>query len=66
MGIVDQLTGDVLRDARQADIQARAEEIGAVREVEVDLGVDCEVGRQGNLLLAGGEPDGAFEAGFAV
>ena len=49
---VDQSLGDFALDARQADVEASAEEVAAVREVQVHFGVDRDVGRQGDFSFA--------------
>src|SRR5262249_529892 len=53
---VDQGSRDVARQARQG-----AREIGGVGQVQVDFGVDGEIGRKSDLLLAGRETHRAFE-----
>ncbi len=44
MGCLDQFLGDVAIDARQADIEARPEEEGAVIDVEINLRIDLGTG----------------------
>ncbi len=56
MGGVHQFLGDIALEARQADIEPRLQEIGAVRGAEIDLGIDRMAGGQGDLRLGGGKP----------
>ena len=59
----DQLAGDLATDAGNADVQPRGERIAVVAVAQVDLGIDREIGRQGNALGPGGNAHRAFEAG---
>ncbi len=56
---MDQLLGDGAVEARQADVEARRQEEGAVGEVQVDLGIDRAVRRKRDLLPCGSEFDRA-------
>lgn len=50
-GLDQQLSSDFALDAWQVYIEASTKEVAAVRHVQVDLGVDGQVGRQGNSLF---------------
>jgi hypothetical protein len=60
---VDQRLRDLAVEARQADLEAGRQEECAAIEVQVDLGIDRNIGRELDLLLAGGELDRAHVAG---
>ncbi len=60
---LDQLLRDLAVHAGHADGEARAQEVGAVGIVQIDLGIDRELGRQLDLPLGGGELDRAEVAG---
>ena len=63
MRLLDERLCGFTIDAGQADIQAGAEKIFAVRQMQIDLGVDGQVGRRSNISLAGRRPERALEAG---
>src|SRR5262245_28428571 len=63
LGIVDQALRDAPLDARNGNVEARAEEELALVKVEVDLGVDRHVGRKLDLLSLGRNSERAFETG---
>src|SRR5687767_9859817 len=62
MGGVHQALRDLAWQARQADVEAGAQEVTAAVQPQVHLGVDGPAGGQGDLPLAGGQPDRAQEA----
>ena len=57
---LDQGLGLVALDPRHADAEAGAQEIGAVGQVQVDLGIDGQVRREFDLALGRGELDRAL------
>ena len=63
MRLLDERLCGFTIDAGQADIQAGAEKIFAVRQMQIDLGVDGQVGRRSNLSLAGRRSERALETG---
>src|SRR4249919_409998 len=60
---VHKLPGDIARQARQADVEARAEEVGISGVAEIHLGVDGAIGGGSDLQLGSRQPDRAEEAG---
>src|SRR5690242_5067135 len=63
MRIIDDAARDLGIEARQADIEACPERIGAVVEHEVDLRIDSAFPGKLELALAGGDLHRALEAG---
>src|SRR5215470_6986753 len=63
MSFIQQGLSDVARDAGHADVEASTEEVAAFAQIQVDLGVDGDLGRQRDLLLAGHKADRTFETG---
>ena len=61
MRFIHQALSDVALHTRQADVEASAEEVAAVRQVQVHFGVDGDVGRQRDFLFAGHKPDRTFK-----
>jgi hypothetical protein len=50
---IDQLLRHLAVDARHADVEARPQEEGAAVEVQINLGIDRQTGREGDLSLGG-------------
>ena len=63
MGLIQQGPGDVPLYTRQADVEASLEEASTVGQAEIDFGLDGQANRQDDLPPAGGQRDGACEAG---
>src|SRR3954451_16316495 len=61
--VIEQGLRDVARDTRQTDVEAGAEDVAAVQQVEVHLGVDRDLAWQRDLLLASRKRDRAFKTG---
>lgn len=57
----DQAPGDAGLDAWYGDTEARTEKILATREMQINLGINRNFGRQIDLLSSGREREGAFE-----
>ena len=57
MGRISQLACELTVHARQADIEARPQEVGAVVDVQIDFGIDLSFGRKLDLSLGGGDLD---------
>src|SRR3546814_15314530 len=49
---VDQVLRDAALEARKADVEAGAQKVAVVAQVQIYLGVDGEVGRQCDPVLA--------------
>jgi hypothetical protein len=54
---------DLALDTRKADIEAAAEKVTAISQMQVHFGVDGQVGRKCNLPLARRETDRTFKTG---
>jgi len=63
VGGVRQPLCDVLRHARQADVEPGLQEIGVAGHAQVDFDVDCQVGRKLHLPLLGHELERGEVAG---
>ena len=63
MRLLDKLARPLGVDAGKADVQARLQEVGAIRLAEIDFGIDGGLCRKTDLALAGGKADRADEAG---
>src|SRR3954447_16122200 len=62
MGFINQRLRDILRQTGKADVQPGAEGVEAIHQAKINLGVDREIGRKGDLLPARGYADRTFEA----
>src|SRR5262249_62349261 len=62
LSFIHQSMGDGALDAGQADAEAGAEDVAAVSDAQVDLGVDGSAGRKGDLPPVGHKPDRPLEA----
>jgi hypothetical protein len=60
---IDQVLCSIAWQAGQTYFEACLQEEAIVSGAEVDFGIDGSAGRQGEILVLGGSPHGAYEAG---